>query len=167
MKNILIQTSRLKLRELQSSDVEALLESSDSFSPEGAAAFVEAALEDQKEVARSEFLLAIELIAENKLAGCVEFRIFFEEQVAELGYWIHPAYQNKGLATELIKAFTSKALIAFNLREIQATTSIENTASILVLERSGFTRDQDAQANDPALKKNQRSAQIHFHCKRS
>ncbi len=166
MKNILLQTARLKLRELQKLDVEAILESSDSFSPDGAAAFVEAALEDQKETDRSEFLLAIELNSEKKLIGCLEFRIFTEEGAAEIGYWIHPAYQNQGLATEVMKAFTEKALNNFNLSEMQAATSADNPASISVLERTGFKRDPKSQEKSKSQTKHQRSPQIQFHFKR-
>ncbi len=58
----------------------------------------------------------------------------------EIGYSIVPAYRNRGLATEAIRALTAWALEQPGVRRVVAACEPDNTASIRVLEKAGFRR---------------------------
>jgi RimJ/RimL family protein N-acetyltransferase len=58
----------------------------------------------------------------------------------ELGYWLHLAGRGRGIATRTARAL---ALHAFSVgvMRVEAVVRPENTASIRVLERAGFSRE--------------------------
>jgi RimJ/RimL family protein N-acetyltransferase len=75
--------------------------------------------------------------AERAGAGFIGFKGYpNEEGRTEIGYGIHPAYQNKGYMTEAILALTDWAFSHPFCRGITATTVI-NPASNRVLEKLG------------------------------
>ena len=70
-------------------------------------------------------------------AGFIGFKGYPDEDGrTEIGYGIHPAYQNKGYMTEAIRALTDWAFSYPFCRGITATTVI-NPASSRVLEKLG------------------------------
>ena len=56
----------------------------------------------------------------------------------ELGYWLHPDAQGRGVMAEAVSALLAAALRAEPGRTIIATTDIDNLASQAVLVRCGF-----------------------------
>jgi RimJ/RimL family protein N-acetyltransferase len=58
--------------------------------------------------------------------------------VPELGYWITPAHQGKGIASEAARAALEVAFLAWSLPMLAAGHWIDNPASGRVLERLGF-----------------------------
>jgi RimJ/RimL family protein N-acetyltransferase len=63
----------------------------------------------------------------------------FRDRV-EIGYWLLAEGRGRGIATRVARAL---AMHAFHvgLRRVEAVVRPENTASIRVLERAGFTRE--------------------------
>jgi RimJ/RimL family protein N-acetyltransferase len=57
----------------------------------------------------------------------------------EVSYFIHAAYQGRGLATELVMASLDHGFAALSLPTIAAFARPENAASARVLERCGFS----------------------------
>ena len=56
-----------------------------------------------------------------------------------LGYILHPDHRGKGYATEAVKLLVDYLFRAKNLVRVQAECSLENKASVRVLEKAGFT----------------------------
>jgi RimJ/RimL family protein N-acetyltransferase len=57
---------------------------------------------------------------------------------AELGYWIAPAAQGRGLATEATRAVIEFAFATLGLHKLAVSCLVENTASKRVIEKAGF-----------------------------
>jgi ribosomal-protein-alanine N-acetyltransferase len=66
---------------------------------------------------------------------------------AELGYWLAEPFWNKGIMTEVVSKFTDFAFERFELNRIFAEPYTNNTASVRVLEMSGFTLEGTLQSN--------------------
>lgn len=62
-----------------------------------------------------------------------------ENDWIELGYVIHPKHENRGYATEVLRAVITD-LFAKGYREIRAGAFQENTASCRVMEKCGMQR---------------------------
>jgi [ribosomal protein S5]-alanine N-acetyltransferase len=60
---------------------------------------------------------------------------------AEIWYRFHPNFWNKGYATEAVTALLDFGFNELKLHRIEAGVVIENTASIHVLEKTGFLRE--------------------------
>jgi ribosomal-protein-alanine N-acetyltransferase len=60
---------------------------------------------------------------------------------AECWYKIHPDHWNKGYATEGVQRLLSFCFNELKLHRVTAGTATQNTASIAVLEKCGFTRE--------------------------
>jgi [ribosomal protein S5]-alanine N-acetyltransferase len=58
----------------------------------------------------------------------------------EIGYGIYPAYEGKGLMTQVVSCFIDWARTASILKGIKAETENGNKASIRVLEKNGFVQ---------------------------
>lgn len=56
----------------------------------------------------------------------------------EVAYFVHPAHQGRGLATEIVGASLDWAFGELGLDTVTAFVRRENAASIRVLEKSGF-----------------------------
>lgn len=63
-----------------------------------------------------------------------------EQKVVEIGYGIHPDYQNNGFATEAIKGLKEWAFASNQVKKIVAECFADNIASINVLEKIGMSR---------------------------
>lgn len=59
--------------------------------------------------------------------------------VVEIGYEIAPAYQGRGLATELARSLVVRAFGQVSVRTILAHTLAEENASVAVLRKLGFS----------------------------
>ena len=66
------------------------------------------------------------------------FKGLSADGIAEIGYGISEGYQNKGYATEAVKAVLDWAFAHTEVNAIEAETDPYNTASKRVLEKCGF-----------------------------
>jgi [ribosomal protein S5]-alanine N-acetyltransferase len=62
-------------------------------------------------------------------------------QAGSLGYWIGAPYARRGYMTAAVGALASLAFATLKLRRIEAACIPGNTASIRLLEKTGFTRE--------------------------
>jgi RimJ/RimL family protein N-acetyltransferase len=74
------------------------------------------------------------IIADGEVAGNV--LSFRRDGRREVGYWLGRDYWGKGIATHALSAFVSED----RERPLYAKVAGDNTASIRVLEKCGFTR---------------------------
>ena len=137
------------LRKLDSSDIEKLVSMANN-----------PAIADDMSTLPSPFLEkhALELIYRSKdnedvvsgimdkeskeLAGVVMLRDFERaHEQAELSIWIGQEYWGKGLGSAAIIAMSDIGFHEQNLNRIYAYTMVRNTASMRILEKSGFTRE--------------------------
>ena len=83
---------------------------------------------------------AITVKGNNKLIGtiCI-WNIDREENKAEIGYVLHPAYCGKGFMSEAVAAVIQYGFGKMKLRCLDAVVHPENKRSIILLERNGFT----------------------------
>jgi ribosomal-protein-alanine N-acetyltransferase len=72
--------------------------------------------------------------------GQMGFRDRPVDGVVEVGYGINPSYQNRGYATEMVKALTDWALAQPIVSRVIAECRPDNVGSIRVLEKTGFER---------------------------
>ena len=63
-----------------------------------------------------------------------------DEEVWEIGYHIAKQFTGKGYASEAVKAFLTAMAQKLNLKEVYGICLAENTASVRVLEKCGFTK---------------------------
>jgi ribosomal-protein-alanine N-acetyltransferase len=59
-------------------------------------------------------------------------------RVVEIGYSVLPEFQGEGLATEMVAGLVKWAKRQSEVRQIEAETTVDNKASIRVLEKNGF-----------------------------
>ncbi len=57
----------------------------------------------------------------------------------EIGYFVIPTYQRRGLATEAVEGMLQRAFASPEVRRVIAETLPELAPSIRVLEKSGFS----------------------------
>lgn len=75
-----------------------------------------------------------------EVIGLIGFKGPPTDDAVELGYSIAPAYQNRGFATEALRAITGHAMRFCEVRTICAHTLPEASPSTRVLEKSGFQK---------------------------
>lgn len=80
---------------------------------------------------------------ETKLIGTIcLWNINKEKHIAEVGYALHPDHFNKGVMSEVIAEILDFAFNSLSLERVDAFTNKENSASIRMLEKNGFSRNQ-------------------------
>ena len=85
---------------------------------------------------------AITLTNNPKLIGTIGFwRIAKEHYRAEIGYMLHPSYQQKGLMQEALTAVLQYGFKTMKLHSVEANVNPNNAASIKLLERNNFVRE--------------------------
>lgn len=76
---------------------------------------------------------------ENRIIGTCGFKGMPDEKgEIEVGYFIHPAYQNKGYMTEALKEMIRYAFLHPGVKTITAETPTDNFPSQQVLIKNGF-----------------------------
>ena len=74
-----------------------------------------------------------------KMIGTCGFtRFFFQHEGAEIGYVINPAYQGKGIATEVVGRIISYGFENLALERLEGKFMTENEASRKVMEKNGM-----------------------------
>lgn len=69
-----------------------------------------------------------------------------EENRAELGYELLPAYQGKGIMQEALAKIIEYGFLSMKAEILEAAAHIQNERSFRVLEKLGFRRDEDRKA---------------------
>ena len=144
-----LETSRLRLRKLASSDAAQLsllrsdervnryLDRPPSTTYEEALQFV------NKILTSNAYYWGIDLKNETKLIGTVcLWNLDRENSIAEIGYELLPEFQGRALMMEVLPAIISYNAAVLKFTTIIATTHSENIASIRLLEKSHFVRDE-------------------------
>jgi len=77
------------------------------------------------------------------LVGCISATVgnFEYDRSAELGYWIGQEHWGQGIATAAVKAFSEFLFNETELVRLFVSVVSENSASIKVLEKNGFTHE--------------------------
>lgn len=86
---------------------------------------------------------------ENGLIGCISLKRR-EAGVAEIGYWVAPAFWGTGYASEAVEGLAAWAADE-GLAALTAVVMQENAASIKVLTRAGFAYEGEAEMHSLAL----------------
>ena len=77
----------------------------------------------------------------NQNIGYVQLcKLELEEEIWEIGYHIAKNFTGKGFATEAVKVFLPAISKKLNIKEVYGICLAENTASVRVLEKCGFTK---------------------------
>jgi [ribosomal protein S5]-alanine N-acetyltransferase len=100
-------------------------------------------------VAKEEPLATFAIATESEAVGCIGLRLGVDvhRKTAELGYWLGEPYWSRGMMSEAVAAFTTEAFHHYDLVRIFAQPFASNTASIRVLEKTGFTCEGRLRAN--------------------
>ena len=79
--------------------------------------------------------------ADGKNIGYVQLcKLELDDGTWEIGYHIAKDFTGKGYATEAVKAFLPAIVKKLNIKEVYGISLVENTASVRVLEKCGFTK---------------------------
>lgn len=93
-------------------------------------------------------LWGITVKGSEKVMGYIGFwRILKEHYRAEIGYALHPDLWGQGLMTEAVTATLDYGFHKMGLHSVEAGVKPDNTASIQVLERNGFTKEAHFKQN--------------------
>jgi RimJ/RimL family protein N-acetyltransferase len=87
------------------------------------------------------FQYAVELTAERALVGDVGVNLHDNRMQAEIGYTLAPGWQGHGYATEAVQAVLEHLFRVRGLHRVSAECDARNSASVRVLERTGFQRE--------------------------
>ncbi len=144
----IIQTRRLTLKKIDTSDAEEIFESYAQDSEvtkfliwrphhtlNETRAYVQSRVDSW--IAGSEFTWMVRL-KDQPLIGCIGLQI--KEFKAEVGYVFARAYWNQGYAAETLEAIVSWSLEQPSIFRVWAGCDVENLASARVLEKAGMTR---------------------------
>lgn len=154
MGGIVLKSERIHIRSILNSDLEAIhklhsLPETDRFNTLGipenieqTEAIINLWLSENKKEKIQKFTFAVELIEGKKFIGLIALNLGKEKfQTAEVWYKFHPAFWNKGYATESLKRIIGFGFKELKLHRIEAGCAIENIASISVLEKAGMIRE--------------------------
>lgn len=145
-----IKTERLEITKFTLDMVEAvhinsLDEDNRKFTPDE----VFETMEDAKDTV--EFLMSVYesgdgplvypvLLADGTNIGYVQ-AVPMDDDTWEVGYHIGKAFTGNGYATEAVKAFVPVIMKKLDITEMLGICVVENTASIKVLEKAGFSKE--------------------------
>jgi [ribosomal protein S5]-alanine N-acetyltransferase len=148
-----LETERLILRDFVEEDWERVLEYGShplylryyewiERTPDSVKAFIGWFLDQQTQVPRFKFQLAITLKSNHLLIGNCGVRMDHAGAVeADIGYELDPNYWNRGYATEAAHAIMDFGFQRFGVHRIWAHCIADNLASAHVLEKLGMQRE--------------------------
>lgn len=86
--------------------------------------------------------LVIAILVDQKPAGMVDLHaIDITNQHADIGYWLGSAFQDRGIATEVVKWVTEYAFETLDLHKLSIFAGTKNYASQRVATKSGFKQE--------------------------
>ena len=141
MKKTEIKTKRMILRPMSDSEIEALMERTDS--EELRSAYGEM-LDDcrrdpENRVWYAPWSMALKDGAD--YIGDLGFKGPVKNHAVEIGYGVLPEHENRGYTTEALQAMTQWAFGQKDVVFVEAETAPDNKASQRVLEKCGFVPD--------------------------
>jgi ribosomal-protein-alanine N-acetyltransferase len=77
------------------------------------------------------------------IGGIGVWKFSHEENIADIGYELLPAYHRKGIVKEAMKKIIEFARETMKVKKLTATTVAENLASVAVLRNFGFQLNPD------------------------
>ena len=96
----------------------------------------------ERTVSEAEVNLAITDRATGTLLGAVGVSLkAFDEEIAEIGYWLAPEARGRGAATSALVLLSGWALRELPIARLQLTADVANLPSQAVAERAGFVRE--------------------------
>lgn len=76
----------------------------------------------------------------DKIIGGTDFhRIDWFSKQAEIGYWIHSNYENKGIISKTVKKLCEYAFFCLELNRLTIVVDVDNVSSNKVALKNGFT----------------------------
>ena len=159
-----LESNRLVLRDFINNDAHDLFDlyklretsEFESWNPhediEDSVALTRVWIKSLKEKPRMEFTLA--LLHEEQFVGLCGIDLGFgtetdDQRVGFLGYRLHPKYWNQGFATEASRRMIQFAFGDLRLHRIHSGCSVENAASIRILEKIGFRLEGTSRKSFP------------------
>ncbi|GGL06584.1 hypothetical protein Sme01_66850 [Sphaerisporangium melleum] len=144
-----ITTRRLLLRPFGPEDadrVRTVIESGARFLPPGVPGHLSGVSQwlsyGVHELWRSGQGIHLAMVAEGTIVGAISlFKTVWGAGTAEVGYGVHPAHRGRGYAPEAVTGLTEWALTKGGLRRVELRANLDNTASLRVAEKAGFTRE--------------------------
>lgn len=96
----------------------------------------------ERTVADSELNLAITDRAGGEVLGSVGLALkAWDEEMAEIGYWLAPEARGRGSATRALRLLSRWALRELRIARLQLQADAANLASQAVADRAGFVRE--------------------------
>ena len=147
----IITTERLILREMNQEDAESIYKilsdpdviKYDSFELfteiDQAANLIKWFNDDYKQ--KQSIFWGISLKENTNIIGFCRCKIEIPGVRASLGYDLNREFWNMGIMTETLKAVVEHAFKNADINRIEATVSIQNSASVRVLEKLGFVKE--------------------------
>ncbi|WP_138497572.1 GNAT family N-acetyltransferase [Nostoc sp. PA-18-2419] len=155
-----LETSHLLIREFVEADLQAIFAyQSDPLyllysnwmhrTQKDTCEFVQMFINQQKELPRTKFQLAVILKQENQLIGNCGIRVNdLELREANIGYELNPEYWGQGYATEAAEAILKFGFEELQMHRIWSWCVAENIASFKVLEKIGMRREGHLQEKE-------------------
>ncbi|MFD1932508.1 MULTISPECIES: GNAT family N-acetyltransferase [Nonomuraea] len=143
-----ITTDRLTLRPFQPDDadrIRAVVEAGHQFLPPGAPDHVAAIAHwlstGVHELQRSGQGVHLAMIdGEGRVVGAISlFKTQWGAGITEVGYGVHPLYRGRGFAPEAVRGLSAWVFGTTELRRIELRANLDNTASLRVAEKAGYT----------------------------
>ncbi len=79
---------------------------------------------------------------ENQIAGVIGFHYLdWNNRLAEMGYWLAPPYQGRGIVTQCCRALVDLAFSELQLNRVVIRAAERNLKSRAVPERLGFVKE--------------------------
>lgn len=90
-----------------------------------------------------EHIFLVSTTSDKKPIGCIGIHYSAgTETQAEIGYWLDEKQHGNGYAAEMLQALIAHAFAQGTIKELYATTAMDNEASQSLLQRNGFTQDE-------------------------
>lgn len=86
-------------------------------------------------------LIIKDAVTNERIGGCTLFEV--EDNTIEIGYWIIPAFQNKGIAKKLIYNIKDLVFRLSKIDTIKLTIREDNIVSIIIAEKCGYKKMGD------------------------
>jgi [ribosomal protein S5]-alanine N-acetyltransferase len=148
----ILTTERLRLRQLQPTDAEALfaiksnLEVTRHYGQEPHQSLADSVAWIERLHAsyarREDFAWGVTLKDKDTLIGaCTLWNFGPGLQCAEIGYELHPAYEKRGIMTEALSVILTFGFTKLGLHRIEATPFVENSSSQNLLRKLGFIHE--------------------------
>lgn len=148
--NLRITSDRLTLRPFHQDDaarIRTIVESGIRFLPPGAPAQVSAigpwlatGVHELRHSGQGVHLAMVD--DEDRIVGALSlFRTQWGAGTTEIGYGVHPLHRGRGYAAEAVRELVAWVFRTTELRRVELRANLDNTASLRVAAKAGFTRE--------------------------